>query len=530
MDLAKTTLKHAGRFGSGTLISRGFALIRDVLMAAILGSGPEVAAFFMAFRFSNIMRRILGEGAMQAAMVPVFEELRVKDERQAALFFRSTWLAVSAVLIAVITLIEIMLGCTLLFGWAGTRSEVIRLTMIMTPGLLFICWYGIQSALCSCYGHFFVPAVAPAAFNIVWISSLVLLRHQPAPIIVAMLATSIVVAYALQWGAVFQITRANLKRVLGRDWWKAQFGPLAPLKRLLAPLTLGLIGVSASQLNSLIDAWYAQLADPSGPAYLWYAIRLEQVPVGMIGVALSSAALPPLARCLAQHNYRDFAQLIRASLVKAGQATLMCSALFFTVGYSLIDFVFCRGAFTTFATTQSSICLWAYALGLTPQTWVILLTPAFYAAKDYRTPSIAALWSLASNVIFNATLVQFFGCGPVSIALATGVASLFNLWWLLRKLPGTLSGSVWSEIARFVLPVLTATCAGIAVGMLWGSPTLPILLGHAAEVAATPSWIKLARFASEVATFFAVMLATGALKRWRQESYDPQAATAKLSN
>jgi len=529
MDLAKTTLKHAGRFGSGTLISRGFALIRDVLMAAILGSGPEVAAFFMAFRFSNIMRRILGEGAMQAAMVPIFEELRVKDERQAALFFRSTWLAVSAALIVIISIIELCLGSVLLLGWGGARTEVIRLTMIMTPGLLFICWYGIQSALCSCYGHFFVPAVAPAAFNIVWIGSLVLLRDQPAQVIVAMLATSIVLAYAFQWSAVFQITRSNMRRILGREWWKASFGPLAPLKRLLAPLTLGLIGVSAAQLNSLIDAWYAQLADPSGPAYLWYAIRLEQVPVGMIGVALSSAALPPLARCLAQGKYRDFAQLIRASIVKSGQATLMCSALFFTIGYSLIDFVFCRGAFTTYATTQSSICLWAYALGLTPQTWVILLTPAFYAAKDYRTPSIAAIWSLASNLIFNATLVQLLGCGAVSIALATGVASLFNLWWLVRKLPGTLSASVWSEIARFVMPVTAATCAGIAVGVLWESPTLPILFGRAAEIATTPSWIKPARFVSELATFFAVMIATGALKRWRQESNDP-AATFDISN
>jgi putative peptidoglycan lipid II flippase len=508
-------MRHATRFGSGTLISRFAGMTRDVLMAAILGSGEHVAAFFMAFRFSNIMRRILGEGAMQAAMVPVFEELRHKSEQEAGLFFRATWVAVSLVLLVLIVLVESALGITLFFVEQPQTAEILRLTMFMMPGLLFICWYGIQAALCTCYGTFFVPAAAPAAFNLLWITCLLFSKGAPADETVVLLSGTIVLAYALQWAAVTPATWSMLRQVLGRNWWRAPWGSLAPLKRLVAPLTLGLVGVSATQLNSAMDAVFARIADSSGPAYLWYAVRMEQVPVGMIGVALSSAALPVLARCLQQGRSQEFSDLVRASLIRSGQALLCFSAIFFACGFSLIELVFCRGAFCRAAAGETTLCLWAYALGLLPQTWVLLLTPAYYAAQDYRRPSVAALWALGANLLLNIALVYGFGLGAVSIALATGLASLINLWWLVRPHPHLLSKEVFFPILRFAGPLLIGSALGLGIGWVLQDPTLYLLAGRMPIGESDPFLWKAIRLSCESIGMAGGFLLGGGWRRWR---------------
>lgn len=528
MERARLLMRQAAQFGSGTLISRVAGMTRDVLMAAILGSGEHVAAFFMAFRFSNIMRRILGEGAMQAAMVPVFEELRHRSEQEAGLFFRATWVAVSLVLLILIVLVEGALAIALFLVEQPQTVEILRLTMLMMPGLLFICWYGIQSALCTCYGTFFVPAAAPAAFNLLWIACLLLSKGSLAEETVVLLSGTIVMAYALQWAAVTPATWSMLRRVLGKGWWRAPWGSLAPLKRLIAPLTLGLVGVSATQLNSAMDAIFARIADSSGPAYLWYAVRMEQVPVGMIGVALSSAALPVLARCLQQGQSKEFSDLVRTSLIRSGQALLGFSAVFFVCGFSLVELVFCRGAFCREAAGETTLCLWAYALGLLPQTWVLLLTPAYYAAQDYRRPSVAALWALSANLLLNAVLVYGFGLGAVSIALATGVASLCNLWWLVRPHPHLLSKDVFLPILQFARPLLLGTMMGLVIGWALQDPTLALLVGRMPIGESDPFLWKAIRLGCESIGMAGGFLVAGGWRRWRaplEEAHAPAVET-----
>jgi putative peptidoglycan lipid II flippase len=517
-------MRQAARFGTGTFISRIAGMTRDILMAATLGSGEHVAAFFMAFRFSNIMRRILGEGAMQAALVPVFEELRHTSEKEAALFFRSTWLAVSLVLIGIILLAEIALAGALFLVEQPQIREVIHLTMIMMPGLLFICWYGIQAALCTCYGSFFAPAAAPAAFNLLWIGTLLGATGWLPEQTVVILSGSIVLAYGLQWAAVLPTTWGCLKQALGPNWWRVAATSLAPLKRLIAPLTLGLVGVSATQLNSAMDAIFARVADASGPAYLWYSVRIEQVPVGMIGIALSSAALPALARCLQNQRHHEFSELVRATLVRSAQAMVVFSTLFLTMGYSLVELIFCRGAFCREAAGETTLCLWAYALGLIPQTWVLLLTPAYYAAQDYRRPSIAALWALGSNLLLNIFLVYGLGCGAVSIALATGVASLVNLWWLARPLPTLLSGHVWQPILRLAMPLALGAFCSMAMGIWLQDPTLSLLQGIGPTGSSPSFWWKSWRLGLEGLAMLAGFSVAGGWGRWRAPLDEAHAA------
>ena len=515
MELARSMLRQATRFGSGTFISRVAGLFRDILMAAVLGSGEHVAAFFMAFRFSNVLRRILGEGAMQSALIPVFEEYRIESEERAARFFRATWIMVSAILLVILLLTEGILGWVNYTWPQHSFSEAFTLTMVMAPGLLFVCWYGIQAALCTCYGHFFTPAVAPAAFNVIWILALIAMQGWAPAEIVTVLSATIVGAYALQWIAVTPVTVGALRQALGRDWWRERFESLAPLKRLIAPLTLGLVGVSAAQLNSMMDAVFARVADPSGPAYLWYAIRLEQVPIGVIGVALSNAALPSLARCLHRGALGEFAELVRTSLVRSGQAMLLFTTLFLAMGYPLLETIFCRGAFCRMATAETTLCLWAYAIGLIPQTWVILLTPIFYAAKDYRTPSVAAVLSLACNALLNACLVYFCGLGAVSIALATGVAAVINLCWLSRRVPGTLNKAVFLPMLRFCPPLMAGALCAVVAGLWLDDPSLSILYGEFPQGASAPLWIKASSLLAQGACFGVGFFLMGGWRQWR---------------
>lgn len=515
MDRARSVLRHAARFGSGTFLSRCAGLTRDILMAAILGSGESVAAFFMAFRFSNVLRRILGEGSMQAALVPVFEEIRAKDEKEAASFFRSTWLAVTAALVMTIFVGEICMAISLFFVENPQNLEILKLCMIMAPGLLFICWYGIQAALCTCYGHFFIPAAAPAAFNILWICTLAVMHRESPAEIVVVLSAIVVFAYAAQWGAVAPLTHRALSLSLGKAWWKGPLGSFEPLKRLVAPLTLGLLGVSATQLNSAIDAIFARIADPSGPAYLWYAVRMEQVPVALVGVSLSSAVLPELARCLQLKMPSEFARLVRTTLIRSGQIVMGTSFFFFGMGYSLMELVFCRGAFCRGATAETALCLWAYALGLLPQVWTMLFIPAFYAAKDYRTPSLAAAITLVVNVSFNAFLVYGLHLGSVSIALGTGIASIVNLYILMTRIPGTLSKEVWTPIVKLLPSLIVALLASLAVGVWMGDPTLEIMRNVLPTGSSEAFPFKALRLGCQLAAFGAGFLLMGGLRVWR---------------
>jgi putative peptidoglycan lipid II flippase len=516
MEVVRVMMRQAARFGSGTLLSRFAGMTRDILMAATLGSGEHVAAFFMAFRFSNLMRRILGEGAMQAALVPVFEELRHKSEREAALFFRSTWIAVSCVLLTMILLAEALLGLSLFFVEQPQLVQVIRLTMAMMPGLLFICWYGIQAALCTCYGSFFVPAAAPAAFNLIWIAGLAWATGWVPDQAVLFLAGTIVFAYGLQWMAVTPETWRTLRRAIGQGWWRAPLGNFAPLKALIRPLTLGLVGVSATQINSLIDAIFARIADPSGPAYLWYAVRIEQVPVGMVGVALSSAALPALARCLMNGQNSTFVELVRVSFVRSGQTLLAFSAIFLVLGFSLIELVFCRGAFCRAAAGETTLCLWAYALGLLPQTWVILLTPVYYAAQNYRRPSVGAIWALGSNLAMNAFLVFGLGLGATSIALSTGIASLVNLWWLVRPFPSLLGARALVPILRFGCALLPGILAAFLVGFVMEDASLSLMLGEIPSGQGASLLWKVTRLACEGSALLGGFLISGGYQLWKE--------------
>ncbi|MBS0622477.1 MAG: murein biosynthesis integral membrane protein MurJ [Verrucomicrobia bacterium] len=396
------------------MLSRISGMVRDMAMAASFGAHPAVAAFFLAFRFANLPRRLLGEGAMHSALVPYFERLRAQNPLRAAHFFRSVALSLTVLLVFLVLASE---GVLYFF-----EGEAIKLTMVMLPALLFICLYGINSSILNCEGSYFVPSVAPVAFNGVWIVAVICLNGLPAAEAMPKLAGAVVGACALQW----LVTLPGVWKFFVAEGWHLQGGDL---KALLRPLGLGMLGIGASQLNSALDPTFARFADPSGPAYLWFAIRIQQLPLALFGISLSGALLPPLSRAVASGNWEEYGELLRYCRLKSLKFLVPCTLGIFLFGRWGVDFLFEHGKFSVADAVTTTHCLWAYGLGLIPMGLVLIEANTFFAKNDTRTPAIVSSAAVGLNLALNALFVFGFGWGTVSVAIATSIASWGQLSW-----------------------------------------------------------------------------------------------------
>jgi putative peptidoglycan lipid II flippase len=446
VDTSHSILRSARSFLAGTALSRISGFLRDIAMAVSFGSSPEIAAFLVSYRLANLFRRLLGEGNLQAGFVPHFVELK----EQGAQFYRDVTYSMGVVLLGAMALLEALL-------WASRSIvpadwlEVTDLTMWMVPGLFFICLYGLNSSLLQCRKKYFLPAVAPVAFNLIWIATVLLLPG------VKILAIAITIAFAAQWLVTFV---EGAKLLSFKEWCNPHF--FSPdFKKLLKPLALGVIGIGAVQFNSALDAIFSRIADLQGPAFLWYAIRLQQLPLSLFGIALSGALLPSLARTEDPTARRE---LLLSALKSSAALMLVCSFGIFALGLSSINLLYGHGDFTPSAVQQTCHCLWAYGLGLLPSVFVLLLAAKFYAEKDYKTPTTASLLSVLLNIALNALFVFVFRWGAISIAIATSLSAFLNLALLAR---GVFPSSFFSFFLKMPLVTLLPAIVTFSLSQLF---------------------------------------------------------------
>lgn len=408
-DTTSSILKSARSFLAGTALSRISGLFRDIAMASAFGSSAEIAAFMVSYRLANLFRRLFGEGNLQAGFIPHF----VESGERGPLFFRDTLYSMGILLLLAILAIEgVLFGCGQVAR--GDWRAIVELTMWMTPGLFFISLFGLNTALLQCRKKYFLPAIAPVAFNFIWIGAVLLFPD------VKFLSIAIVAAFAGQW----LVTGREGWRLLSlKEWLRPHiFSP--EFRALLKPLALGIVGVGAVQFNSALDAIFARMADVKGPAFLWYAIRIQQLPMALFGIALSGALLPPLSRT------KDAAErmtLLKSALQHSGALMLFCTFAIFALGVVGVNLLYGHGDFSSSAVQETTDCLWGYALGLIPSVFVLLLAARHYAEKNYRIPMRASLYSVGLNVVLNAFFVFGLGWGAVSIAIATSLSSLLNM-------------------------------------------------------------------------------------------------------
>lgn len=413
------------RFFSGTLLSRISGLGRDLSMAFAFGDHPSVAAFMVAFRLSNLFRRLLGEGPLQSAFIPHFEGLRTQDNSQATFFFRKLISLITVLILAITFLSECVLGALYYFGnLSESNNEIISLTAILFPGLLFICLYGLNISLLNCYDSFFIPSFAPFVCNLIWISAALWLRYENPSMAMNSLAKWVVVGFVAQWLLTIPLTLKYAKASL-IDWLTLEISP--EIIKLMKTFSFGVIGVGAMQINSLADAFFGRYADIRGPTYLWYSIRLEQLAFAVFGIACVMTITPRLSRAIKSFKQRDAQELFALSCKRIMTIMIPCTFAIFALGLTAVNLMYGRGSFSEEAVLKTNNCLLAYGLGLIPSTFVLLFSALYYAKDDFRTPTIISICIVAANLFLNYLFVFVLNFGVMSTALSTSLAAWLNL-------------------------------------------------------------------------------------------------------
>lgn len=457
-DTTRTIIHSATRFLSGTALSRVTGMLRDIALAAAFGTQSSVAALLVAFRLAHLLRRVFGEGAMQTALIPLFEEIRQKDRLRGGQFFCNLAWSVSALLLVfVVVAMGSLWGLVKMNMLSPGNEEIAWLTFLMMPSLLFICLFGINASLLQCEKSYFIPSAAPVLFNLAWIAGIVWTAHLEPTQAVSQLSMFIVLACLVQWLVTVPRTSEILAEHGVNSLWRFNqiFSP--DVRKIAKPLSLAIVGVAATQINSALDAIFARWADPSGPAILWYAIRLQQLPLALIGVALSGALLPPLARAAKTNDHPKFLSFLNFATKSVIAWMVPITAMIFLFGDISVALIYGHGDFSILSGMETTKALWGYGIGLVPMALVLVYAPAYYSLGDYKTPSMASTASMVINGALNFVFVGFCGWGTASIAIATSISAAVNFMWLEKSLQGASL-----KAGRVIAVTLLATVATVA--------------------------------------------------------------------
>jgi putative peptidoglycan lipid II flippase len=408
--------------GGLTLVSRLTGFARDILIAAFLGAGPLADAFFAAFKLPNFLRRLFAEGAFNAAYVPLFAGTLEAEGRDAARAFAET---VQALLLLVLT---VLVGAAiLLMPWVvrvfapgfepgGLRYEAtVELARVTFPYLLFIAMAALYGGILNSLGRLGPPAAAPILLNLCLIAALLI----PTPFLSSQ-------AHALAWG-VFAAGLAQLLWLV-LSTRRQGMAPRLARPRLTPALRLffrrllpAAGGAGIAQINLVIDLVFASLLPTGAVSYLYYADRLNQLPLGVVGVAIGTALLPLLSRQLRAGSLEAALYSQNRALELALLLTLPAALGLILLAQPIIQVLFERGAFGPDATAATAAALAAFALGLPAYVLQKVLAPCFHARGDTVTPVVVAGAALLANVALIWVLIGPFA--HVGIALATGISN-----------------------------------------------------------------------------------------------------------
>ncbi|MBU1002437.1 MAG: murein biosynthesis integral membrane protein MurJ [Proteobacteria bacterium] len=474
---SKTIAKNAVVVGGATLASRILGFIRDLIVAFALGAGPMADAFFVAFRLPNLLRRLFGEGSLTMAFVPVFTRTREEDgEAEAHAFARSTlvWLVL---ILGVITLGAILLARPLVMlvapGFADDpqlltlTAELVR---ICFPYIIFISGVALCMGILNSCNHFLAPALSPCVLNLMLIVS---------ALVGVGLGWS--VPHCLAWGVLLAGLGQWLQQQpylagVGFSWrgpWSFTHPGVKKTGRLMLPTVFG---AAVYQINIVLGTALASFLAAGSISYLYYADRLVQFPLGVFGVAVSTAALPSLSLLAATGRLDEFRQTLSASLRLTLFISLPATAGLLALAGPIVSLLFGRGAFSPEAVSLTAWALVAYAVGLPAFGLVRPLVSACYALEDTRTPVRVGVVSLVVYVVSGVALMQVLD--HVGLALATTISSWVNVALLLRGLNQRLGhwADFWRVAAMYAgLSLVMGLAAWLTVGLgRWAVALIPL--------------------------------------------------------
>ena len=458
MESNEKLSKAAGTVSGMTLVSRVFGFFRDMVIAMAFGSSPSADAFFVAFRIPNMQRRILAEGAMTAAFIPVFTETLAKKGEPVAWKLAANLFNILILVLSSASLLILIFSPAVITVFApgfidepGKFELTVKLTRCMAPYLFFIGLAAFCMGVLNTLKVFALPAAAPISQNISMILSILFispLMDEP----IMGLAIGVVVGGALQ---LFIQLPAVLKK--GMPFEKTlnfKQKEVFKIARLMGPVILG---IAVYELNIMIDTLIASLLPGGSISYLYYGNRLVQLPLGIFAVALGVALLPTLSGQAAKGNLKELVQTLGFSIRLILFITIPATVGLIILREPIINTLWERGEFLASTTDGTAIALLYYSIGLCAYSGIKIIAPAFYSLQDTKTPAKIGIYSMILNTVLNLLLM-----GPLQhggLALATSIAALFNvalLIYYLRKRLGLMGGR---KILRSTLKIALAALA-----------------------------------------------------------------------
>lgn len=430
MSLVKSTLT----IGFFTFLSRISGFVRDVLMANLLGAGMLSDAFFVAFKLPNFFRRLFAEGAFNAAFIPSFSSILTGDGRDAAIKFAGEVMSVLLLVLLALNAVFIvfMPWIAPLFapGFTDTPEKfdlTVTLSQITFPYILFISLVSLLGGILNAMGKFAAPAASPILLNLCMIGGMLWLSNlSPTPAHALSYAVFLAGIVQLGW-LVLACLRADMMPPLMPPRLTAR---VKTMLLLMAPAALG---SGVQQLNLLIDVIIASHI-PGAVSYLYYADRITELPIGMIGVAVGTVLLPLLSRQIRSGNLDGARTSINRALELVLLFGLPATAALLVIAEPIIRVLYQHGAFTPEDMRAVVPTLMAFTVGLPAFLAAKIFAPGFYANHDTKTPFKIALICVAVNLFFNLTLSRVFA--QVGMAMATSIAGWVNLAlmaWILHR-------------------------------------------------------------------------------------------------
>jgi putative peptidoglycan lipid II flippase len=470
----------AGVVGLATLLSRVLGFVRDMAIAWLFGAGMVADAFFVAFRIPSTLRELLGEGALSAAFIPTFARTTARDGQGAAWALASRVLGTLAVVLAVVSVAGVLLAPWIvqLLAVPGKLALTAALLRIMFPYIFLVGLAALFMAILNSLGHFLAPALSPTVLNLVMIASALLVApvvSQPViPIAVAVVVGGIG-QLAIQVPAAVACGWRPAMRVAPRDPAVREIG------RLMLP---GVAGLAVTQINVFVGTLLASWLAEGSVAAMTYAFRLVQFPIGVVGVAIATGALPVMATAVARDAMGEMKRALRDSLRLAIFLAVPAMVGLISFAVPVVAVLFERGAFTRPVTLLTAAILCAYAVGLSFYIGNRILAPAFYAMRDTWTPVSTGMVAVGVNI--GASMLLMGPLGAVGLALATAVASASNCLQLalrLRRRIGPLEGRVILRAAgRVAVACLPMAVWGAATHLWWSPMGIPSLVGRVAAL------------------------------------------------
>jgi putative peptidoglycan lipid II flippase len=492
--------RNAGVIGLAVMASRVLGLVRDQVFAVFFGAGLQFDAFITAFRIPNLLRDLLAEGALSSAFVTTFTQtLSAKGKAEAIRLSNrvATLIILSIMAISAIAWIYapeiVRLLAPGFFDVPGKAALTIKLTRIMIPFLLLITLAAQAMGMLNAFNIFGVPALASAFFNLGSIIGGLLLGFSLGPMIG--LSPIAGMAYGTLIGGFLQLVVQWPSLLRCGIRYSPDLNVSDPgVRQIMGLMGPAVIGTAAVQINVFVNSNFASaIIDPAtgavldGPvSWLNYAFRLMQFPIGVFGVAIATAAFPRLSRSTANPDNVEFRQTLTHSLALVFLLCIPSAVGLIVLGRPIVGLIFEHGKFTSFDTLHTANALAAYSIGLAGYAAVKVLSPAFYALNDARTPMLVSLGSIAVNYAMNSLLVDRFG--HVGLAFSTSAVALVNFLLLallmrrrIRRLEGRRLGKTVLRISAASL--MMAAAAWIASELATNLPLQGLAL-HLLQVIA----------------------------------------------